>query len=78
MKTDLIVPLTPENVIEIIMAQHWDMVACDCWICNAGRYNGLGATRENLPHNRKDDLGYVRVDGCWMSVGNDAWGRIKR
>lgn len=66
---------TPEQVVEIIMAQHWDMVACNCWICEAGRKNGLGAYNENLPHNLEKPFGFVRIDGAWMEKGNDAWGR---
>lgn len=69
--------MTPENIVEITMAQHWDMVACNCWICEAGRKNGIGAYHENLPHVRKDDLGFVRIDGEWMEHGRDAWGRKK-
>ena len=26
-----------EEIIEQIMTQHWDMAACRCWICEAGR-----------------------------------------
>lgn len=75
--TDLIVEITPQKVVELIMAQHWDMVACGCWICESGRKNGLGAYSENLPHNLEKPFGFVRIDGEWMEKGNDAWGRKK-
>ena len=26
-----------KEIVERIMTQHWDMAACDCWICEAGR-----------------------------------------
>ena len=26
-----------DDIVRMIMAQHWDMAACPCWICNAGR-----------------------------------------
>ena len=28
------------TIIERIMTQHWDMKACDCWICTEGRAAG--------------------------------------
>ena len=30
-----------QKIIEIIMTQHWDMQACPCWICKAGRDLGF-------------------------------------
>lgn len=29
--------MTAEEIIEKIMTRHWDMDACRCWICEAGR-----------------------------------------
>jgi hypothetical protein len=59
--------MSPEHVIEIIMAQHWDMVACNCWICTAGRENNIRAYEHNLPHRLLPKrYGFVRIDGEWM------------
>jgi hypothetical protein len=43
-----------QQIIEIIMTQHWDLKMCDCWVCRAGRELGY-APRETylylkLPH----------------------------
>lgn len=27
-------------IVERIMTQHWDMAACDCWVCTEGRAAG--------------------------------------
>lgn len=32
-----------EEIVSRIMTQHWDMVACNCWICEKGRGAGLAA-----------------------------------
>lgn len=53
--------MTPTEIIEIIMAQHWDISSCHCWICEAGRANGLSVKAENLPHHRPDHLAIVEV-----------------
>lgn len=41
-------------IVEIIMSQHWDMVACQCWICVEGRKAGC------RPRDRY--LGYKMLD----------------
>lgn len=28
------------DIIERIMTMHWDMIACGCWVCVAGRVAG--------------------------------------
>jgi hypothetical protein len=43
--------MKPDEIIERIMTQHWDIFACTCWICEAGRANGLGSRSEYLRHN---------------------------
>ena len=40
---------TAEDIVTQIMTQHWDLKACDCWVCEAGRRIGLGAVEEHLP-----------------------------
>ena len=37
-----------EDIIEIIMTQHWDMKSCDCWICSEGRKLKLSPKRTHL------------------------------
>lgn len=32
-----------EEIVARIMTQHWDLGACPCWVCKAGRRAGLGA-----------------------------------
>ena len=33
--------MTAQDIVGTIMTQHWDMKACDCWVCKAGREIGL-------------------------------------
>jgi hypothetical protein len=40
-------PMRKRDIIERIMTQHWDMAACRCWVCTAGR--GAGC-RPNIGH----------------------------
>ena len=35
-------------IIEIIMTQHWDMIACPCWICRMGCEAGCHPREEHL------------------------------
>jgi hypothetical protein len=37
-----------EEILERIMTQHWDMKACDCWVCTAARANGLRPKEQYL------------------------------
>ena len=50
-----------KEIIERIMTQHWDMAACKCWICEAGRALGYGAKEEYLSYNSKIKVGRVTV-----------------
>ena len=50
-----------QEIIERIMSQHWDMAACHCWICEAGRKLGYGAKSEYLSHNSEIQVGRVIV-----------------
>ena len=52
-----------KEIIERIMTQHWDIAACHCWICEAGRILGCGAKKEYLSHNNsKIKVGRVIVE----------------
>lgn len=33
----------PRDLIELVMTQHWDMAACPCTFCEAGRQFGFHA-----------------------------------
>ena len=37
-----------QEIVERIMTQHWDMAACQCWVCMAGREAGCHP-REGYP-----------------------------
>ena len=43
-------------IIEQIMTDHWDMVVCPCWICQAGYANGC-RPREIYARHRKNKDG---------------------
>jgi hypothetical protein len=47
----------PRDIVEQIMAQHWDLAACQCWICRHGRKMGCGVYDEHLDHK----MGVVEV-----------------
>ncbi len=51
--------MTPVEIVEQIMTQHWDMVACRCWVCESGREAGCRAREQYLHWRGK--LEYVRV-----------------
>lgn len=55
--------MNAQEIIERIMSQHWDMVACRCWICDAGRALGFGAREEYLLHRSEVKVGRVTVEG---------------
>lgn len=52
--------LSPQEVYEIIMTQHWDLAACRCFICRNGRKWGYGPQRKYLADRHKYPK--VRVD----------------
>jgi hypothetical protein len=51
-----------EEIVERIMSQHWDLAACRCWVCGAGRKLGLGARDAYLLHNSDVKAGRVTVE----------------
>ncbi len=50
-----------KEIVERIMTQHWDMAACDCWICKEGRKAGCAPRDEYLPHKSNIKCGGVTV-----------------
>ena len=36
------------HIVELIMAQHWDMAACPCWICTRARAADMHPWGHNL------------------------------
>ena len=49
-----------QEIIERIMTQHWDMAACQCWVCRAGRKAGC-QPREGYPTNPLGTAEFGRV-----------------
>ncbi len=46
-----------EEIVERIMTAHWDIFACNCWVCRSARQFGLAPQDEYLQHkndNRKN------------------------
>ena len=48
------------HIVQMIMTQHWDLAACPCWVCNAGRVAGLHPTSDFLDYQRHG-YGTVKV-----------------
>lgn len=44
--------MNAKEIIERIMTQHWDIVLCNCWVCDAARQNGFSA-REKYLYDKK-------------------------
>lgn len=57
--------MKPKEIVERIMTQHWDMVACDCWICEEGYKSKCGAKEEYLPYKETPHRPFVSVEGSW-------------
>jgi len=53
---------TAEGIVTQIMTQHWDLHACNCWVCEAGRTIGIGPTKEHLSHHSGVRFPRVSVD----------------
>lgn len=50
-----------EEIVVRIMTQHWDMAACDCWVCEAGRAADLHPNSAFLSGRRGGRRDAVRV-----------------
>ena len=42
--------MNASEIVERIMTAHWDMSACPCWVCVAGRVAGLAPREGYLLH----------------------------
>ena len=47
---DTMINMTAQEIVERIMTMHWDMTACQCWICYAGRELRFGPRDAYLKH----------------------------
>ena len=54
-------PKTAQQIIETIMTQHWDLAACKCWICEAGRKLDFAPRIAYLPSHEGAVLAHVTV-----------------
>lgn len=54
--------MTAQEIIERIMAMHWDMFACRCWICNNGRELGFVVRYEYLEHKNGNRDKYAHIE----------------
>ena len=45
--------MNSQEIIERIMSFHWDLTACQCWVCRAGRELGYGSRLKYLVY--RDD-----------------------
>ena len=59
--------MNAQEIIEQIMTQHWDMAACRCWVCEAGR--ALGHRPNDKYTNWRGRLEYVDVKEPRVSDG---------
>lgn len=53
--------MTANEIVERIMTHHWDLTACQCWICEAGRALGFSAREEYLEHKSTIKIAHVAV-----------------
>lgn len=44
--------LTPELILETIVSQHYDIKACDCWICLEAAAVGIRPTEDGIRRKR--------------------------
>ena len=51
--------MSAEDIIRQIMTMHWDMDACRCWVCEAGRELGFHANEAYLEW--RGTFEYVKV-----------------
>lgn len=54
--------MNPSHIVELIMAQHWDMAACKCWICEAGRAAGLHPLHGDVEQEAADEIERLRAE----------------
>lgn len=54
------------HIVELIMAQHWDMAACQCWICKRARAADMHPWEHNLEESSR--LGHVKIGDPWKKL----------
>ena len=47
-RSGIVIDMPLEELIERVMAEHWDFIACSCAFCQIARAHGLGP-REGYP-----------------------------
>lgn len=52
---------TAQDIVEKIMTQHWDIAACQCWICKAGRDVGLHPMEKHSGNHGAERLPLVEL-----------------
>ena len=57
-------PMSERDIVERIMTMHWDLAACPCWVCEAGRAAGCRPRDYHLQYKlpKEERLGDVHVD----------------
>ena len=62
-------------IVEKKMSLHWDIFACNCWLCEAGRAAGCAPRPEYLPHRAPPET-YIGDSECpkeyWEKAAEDA------
>lgn len=54
-----------QEIVERIMTMHWDMAACQCWVCQEGRKAGcrpINIYNRGHHSNRNLNLKHVTVE----------------
>ncbi len=57
-----------QEIVERIMTCHWDLAACQCWICQAGDRLGFGCRAEYLQHHH-DNARVCPDPADWKAMG---------
>lgn len=55
--------MTANEIVERIMSAHWDLAACPCWVCKAGREIGLSSKEGYLQHRENNRNCYPVPNG---------------
>lgn len=51
--------MNAQEIVERIMTHHWDLTACRCWICDAGRALGYRPQDIYLHHRSEVKVAHV-------------------
>lgn len=62
--------MTPIDIVERIMTAHWDLAACCCWVCRAGRAAGYSPRERWLDH-RNGNRERFPVPADWVQQPGD-------